>query len=241
MPPRPTADEGAGSEQRDVAALASAPPVACAPSPRASSDAMLDPEEAAPAGEELSSRIDRAHLAWPEQAEQVQQVQGAERAEREAWGGDAMALSSLFCQIQFNYEDMAQRPVDVVVANVSLLPNGAAHGACSAPSSAAAAGPHGSAPANSTSSSTAPWRPTHAAPMGAGIWLENTMPGLHTCRSPPALYHARLAPNWHATLACCQNRRLDLVVCVKVHASGLLRACTGDDCEQSASSGARCR
>jgi hypothetical protein len=198
MPPRPTGDEGAGCERRDDAALASAPPVPCAPSPRGISDGMLDLEGAAvPAGEGLSSRIDPARREWPEQAGQAQQVQvaegaeeaeGAEGTEGEGRGSDAMASSSLFCQMQFNDEDMAQRPVDVVVANVSS-------------SSSVASCPHDSPPANSTASRTASSRPAHAAPMGAGIWLENTMSGVHTCRSAAVLYSARLAPDWHATRA----------------------------------------
>jgi hypothetical protein len=96
--------------------------------------------------------------------------------------GDGMAVrmasSDLFCQIKFNDEDMTVQAMDVVLVSpvhVVLPPS-------SLPATSSA---NGTLCPSSSSSSAMHDRMSGA--VGAGIWLDNTMPGRHLVRSLAAL------------------------------------------------------
>jgi hypothetical protein len=98
----------------------------------------------------------------------------ADEGKRAGSDGDGMASSDLFCQIKFNDEDMTVQATDVVLVSpvhVVLPPS-------SLPATSSANGTL--CPSSSSSSAMHDRMPVA---VGAGIWLENTMPGRHLVRS----------------------------------------------------------
>ena len=140
-------------------------------SSEASSEAMLNPDLKASSQRPYNDTGRRA-VADEADAEEAGEGREARRA------GDGMASSDLFCQIKFNDEDMAVQAVDVVLVSPVhvVLP----------PSSLPATSSANGTLCPSSLSSSAMHDQTPGA-VGAGIWLDNTMPGRHLVRSLASL------------------------------------------------------